>query len=95
MKNIEKISQENLSEPGFITLVFEFLKIIFKLSLINFEKKNSKFTIKKNFDDFFEKKIMDDKKSFTNFICNISEELKYINEFLKADSKDKILSQKI
>ena len=32
---------------------------------------------------------MDDKKSFTNFICNISEELKYINEFLKADSKDK------
>ena len=89
MKNIEKISQENLSEPGFITLVFEFLKIIFKLSLINFEKKNSKFTIKKNFDDFFEKKIMDDKKSFTNFICNISEELKYINEFLKADSKDK------
>ena len=89
MKNIEKISQENLSEPGFITLVFEFLKIIFKLSLINFEKKNSKFTIKKNFDDFFEKKIMEDKKSFTNFICNISEELKYINEFLKADSKDK------
>lgn len=95
MKNIEKISQENLSEPGFITLVFEFLKIIFKLSLINFEKKNLKFTIKKNFDDFFEKKIMDDKKSFTNFICNISEELKCINSPQKPIPKTKILSQKI
>lgn len=89
MKNIEKITQEHLSEPGFMSLVFEFLKIIFKLSLINFEKKNSKFTIKKNFDDFFEKKIKDDKKSFTNFICNVSDELKNIDEFLKSDSKDK------
>jgi chromosome segregation ATPase len=89
MKNIEKESEKYLPEPGFISLIFEYLKLIFKLSLINFEKKNSKFTLKKNFDNFFEQKIKEDKKSFTNFICNISDELKNINEFLQVNSKDK------
>lgn len=94
METFEKESDEHLPESGFFSLIFDFLKLIFKLSFINFEKKKSKYTLNKNFENFFAQKIKDDKKSFKNFICNISDELKSIDEFLKFDSKDKNFNAK-
>ena len=48
--------EENYQEPGFLSLVFELLRIIFKRSLINFDKAKSKFTFDKTFHDYFDKK---------------------------------------
>ena len=82
-------TEENYSEPGFLSLVFEFLRIIFKMSLINFAKAKSKFTFDKTFHDYFDKKTKEDMSSFQNFICLLNDELKEIKYFLESNSKDK------
>lgn len=88
MEKFEKEPEEHEQGSGFISLIFDFLKLIFKLSFINFEKKKSKYTLNKNFEKLFEQRIKEDKKSFKNFICYISDELKSIDELLKLNSKD-------
>ena len=43
LDNIEEQKTiEEYSDPAYISLVFEFLNVIFKLSLLNFEKKKNK-----------------------------------------------------
>ena len=85
---------ENYSEPGFLSLVFEFLRIIFKISLINFAKAKSKFTFDKTYHDYFGKKPKEDLSSFHSFICLLSDELKDIKDFLESNSKDKDFKSK-
>ena len=87
-------TEENYSEPGFLSLVFEFLRIIFKMSLINFAKAKSKFTFDKTFHDYFDKKAKEDMSSFHSFICLLSDELKAIKDFLDSNSKDKDFKSK-
>lgn len=89
-KSIEEIkAKEDNTKTGFLSTIFDFLHVIFKLSLINFHQKKSKFTLVKTFDDYFKQKIKDDNLSFQNFICQLSEELKAIKDFLDTDSDDK------
>ena len=85
----EAKTEENYQEPGFLSLVFEFLRIIFKMSLINFDKAKSKFTFDKTFHEYFDKKTKKDMLSFHNFICLLNDELKEIKDFLVSNSKDK------
>lgn len=84
----EKKTNEDDMKQGFISLVSEFLNIIFKLSFINFSKKNSKFTLDKTFDEYFTKKIEKDRTSFSNFICDLSDELKAIKDHIDSAPKD-------
>lgn len=90
----EAKTEENYQEPGFLSLVFEFLRIIFKISLINFEKAKLKFTFDKTFHDYFDKKAKEDMLSFHNFICLLNDELKEIKDFLVSNSKDKDFKSK-
>lgn len=85
----DKKANEDNSKAGFISTIFEFLYIIFRLSLINFHFKKSKFTLDKTFDDNFNQQIKDDDISFKNFICKLNDELKAIKEFLDSSSNDK------
>ena len=85
----EEKTEENYSEPGFLSLVFEFLRLIFRMSLINFAKTKSKFTFDKTFNDYFNQKTKEDISSFQNFICLLSDELKAVKEFSDSNSKDK------
>ena len=89
----EKSNDDN-TQKGFISTIFEFLYVIFRLSLLNFDLKQSKYTLDKTFDDYFKKKIKDDDLSFKNFICNLSDELKAIQEFLDSGSNDKDFKSK-
>ena len=95
LDNIEEQKTiEEYSDPAYISLVFEFLNVIFKLSLLNFEKKKSKFIFDKTFNDYFANKLNDDMNSFKSFICQLSDELKAIKDFLDSDSKDKDFKSK-
>lgn len=85
-----KISkQEGTIKIGFIPFIIEFLESIFALALINFSKKNSKYSVDKTFRDYNETKNKEYKNVFRDFIFQLSEEINSIKTYLDSNAEDK------
>ena len=57
--------------------------------MVNFKRKNSKYTINKNLLDFFEEKGKDKRIYFNQFIIDLNEQIRDINSFLNSNTDDK------
>jgi hypothetical protein len=81
-------------ESGFISFLVEFLNILFKIALVNFCNKKSKFTLNENFQKLFDDNKKNNMIEFKNLIDQLSQELSSIQDFLDSNSKDIYFSPK-
>lgn len=92
-----KLKEENYSEfyeSGFISFIHEFLNNLFKLALLNFSKKKSKFTLNENFQKLFDDNNKNNMNEFKNLVEQLSQELSSIQDFIDSNSKDIDFSSK-
>ena len=81
-------------ESAFISFIVEFLNILFKIALVNFSKKNSKFTLNENFQKLFDDNNMNNMNEFKNLVDQLNQELSSIQNLFDLDSKDVDFCQK-
>ena len=71
----------------FISFTCELLNVIFKIALINFKTKKSKFTLDENFQKSFEKNKKKNMEEFNDFLFDLNQELMSIDNFLQCNKK--------
>ncbi len=81
-------------ESTFISFIVEFLKILFKIALVNFSKKKSKFTLNENFQKLFDDNNINNMNEFKNLVDQLNQEWCSIQNLFDSDSKDVDFSRK-
>lgn len=73
---------EQNAELGPISFTKQLLNLIFKLSLVNFNKKKSTYALDKNFEEIFKSNKSSNSEEFYNCVLHLNNELISIEEYL-------------
>jgi len=73
---------EQNADLGPISFTKQLLNVIFKLSLVNFNKKKSTYALDKNFEEIFKSNKSSNSEEFYNCVLNLNNELISIEEYL-------------
>ena len=79
---------ENFSNSEFLSFIHEFLNVIFRVAIVNFKKKNSKYKLDETFQKLFDDYSKVNLEEFTNLIFELNSELNSIKDFLELNTKD-------
>ena len=79
-------NHENI-DCEFLSFINKFLKVIFKLSLVNFKRKNSIFTIDQTLEKIFEDNKNINNQQFYNLIFDLLSEINSTEDYFDAGNK--------